>query len=196
MLTLWRFPYSTNVERVVLALAHKGLDHTSEWVDPADRSQVVALSGQPLVPVLVDDGEVVADSTRILEHLERRFPDPPLFPRDPARAAEVRVFADWFNRVWKVAPNRLAGGGPDPALEAELRGHQDVFEALLTGRDHLFGDYGAADMLAWPFLRYAVDREPADTDSFHQVLRDHLSLEGRPRLAAWIERVARRLPAA
>jgi glutathione S-transferase len=196
VLTLWRFPYSTNVERVVLALAHKGLDHASEWVDPADRSPVVALSGQPLVPVLVDDGAVVADSTRILEHLERRFPDPPLFPRDPARAAEVRVFADWFNRVWKVAPNRLADGGPDPALEAELRSHQDVFEALLTGRGHLFGDYGAADMLAWPFLRYAVDREPGDTDPFHQVLRDHLSLERRPNLAAWVERVAQRLPAA
>lgn len=195
MLTLWRFRFSTNVERVLLALAHKGLAYESRWVDPADRSPVVELSGQPLVPVLVDDGEVIADSTRILEHLERRFPEPPLFPRDPARAAEVRIFADWFDRVWKVAPNRLADEGSDRALEAELRGHQQHFEALLTGRDHLFGDFGAADALAWPFLRYAVDREPEDTDPFHQVLRAHLSLAGRPNLAAWIDRVAERLPA-
>ena len=194
MLTLWRFRFSTNVDRVVLALAHKGRDYASEWVDPADRSPVVELSGQPLVPVLVDEGEVVADSTRILEHLERRFPDPPLYPRDPARAAEVRVFADWFDRVWKVAPNRLAEHGPDRALEAELRDHQDLFEALLTGREHLFGEYGAADMLAWPFLRYAIDDEREDTDPFHQVLRDHLELAGRPNLAAWIDRVAARFP--
>lgn len=194
MLTLWRFRFSTNVERVLLALAHKGLEFRSEWVDPEDRSPVVALSGQPLVPVLVDDGEAIADSTRILEHLERRFPEPPLYPRDLARAAEVRVFVDWFNRVWKVAPNRLAAEGADPALEAELRSHQDVFEALLSGRGHLFGEFGAADVIAWPFLRYATDREPADTDPFHQVLRDHLSLDGRPGLAAWIERVAARLP--
>jgi glutathione S-transferase len=194
VLTLWRFPFSTNVDRVVLALAHKRLDYASEWVDPADRSAVVALSGQPLVPVLVDDDEVVTDSARILEHLERRFPDPPLYPRDPARAAEVRIFVDWFDRIWKPAPNRLAAEGADPALEAELRGHQDLFEALLAGREHLFGDYGAADMIAWPFLRYAIDAERDDTDPFHQVLREHLSLDGRPNLAAWIDRVAARFP--
>ena len=51
MIRVWRIPFSTNVERVALALAHKGL--AVEWVgvDPADRRRsVVAVSGQPLVP--------------------------------------------------------------------------------------------------------------------------------------------------
>src|SRR5438128_7203847 len=68
---LYRFRHSTNVDRVVLALAYKGLDAESVWVDPADRSPVEQVSGQPLVPVLVDGDEVVADSTTIIEHLER-----------------------------------------------------------------------------------------------------------------------------
>ena len=52
MIRVLRIPLSTNVERVALALAHKGLE--VEWVDvdPDDRSPVVALSGQELVPVL------------------------------------------------------------------------------------------------------------------------------------------------
>lgn len=99
-LRLYRIPFSTNVERVALALAHKGLEVDSVVVESADRSEVVRVSGQELVPVLVDGETVVSDSTAILEHLEERFPDQPLYPTDPARRAELRLFIDWFNRVW------------------------------------------------------------------------------------------------
>ena len=30
------------------------------------------------------------------------------------------------------------------------------FERLLEGRDHLFGDFSAADCIAFPFLKYAT----------------------------------------
>ena len=63
---VYRIPFSTNVERVALAAGHKGIE--LEWVDvdPADRSPVVAVSGQELVPVLDDDGTIVFDSPLIL----------------------------------------------------------------------------------------------------------------------------------
>ena len=60
---VYRIPFSTNVERVSLALGHKGLEVDWADLDPADRSEVERLSGQPLVPVLVENGDVVADST-------------------------------------------------------------------------------------------------------------------------------------
>ncbi len=196
MLRLYRFPYSTNVDRVLLALGHKGLEVESVWIDPADRSPVEEVSGQPLVPVLVDGGRVIPDSTAIIEHLERTHPEPPLFPADPARAAEVRVFVDWFNRVWKKPPNLLAeqpDAGEAAAWAEELRGSLDVFEALLDGRDFLFGAFGAADCSAWPFLRYATATpEPDDTDPFHHVLAEHLATTRHERLIAWIDRVAAR----
>ena len=56
---LYRIPFSTNVERVALALAHKGLEVEPVDVDPNDRSPIVAVSGQSLVPVLEDEGRVV-----------------------------------------------------------------------------------------------------------------------------------------
>ena len=82
---------------MALALAHKGLEAESVVIDYSDRSPVERVSGQPLVPVIEDGGEVVADSVRILEWLERRHPEPPLFPADPARRAETDVFIEWFN---------------------------------------------------------------------------------------------------
>jgi glutathione S-transferase len=199
VLRVFRIPLSTNVERVALAAGHKGLE--LEWidVDPADRSPVDQVSGQTLVPVLVDGDEVVADSPRIIERLESRFPEPPLYPRDDARRAEVSIFIDWFNRVWKRPPNLMAAelekDEPDEAkvrtLSEEMRAALDRFEALLSGRDYLFGEFGAADCIAFPFLKYAVLGLPAgDDELFHRILVEHQPLGGGyPRLTAWVARV-------
>lgn len=198
MITLYRAPFSTNVERVALALAHKGLDAESAVISYGDRRPVERVSGQGLVPVIDDGGTVIADSTAILEYLERTRPDPPLYPTDPARRAEMRVFIDWFNRVWKVAPNaikeELGGMGPDHAridsLAREMDAHLDLFEEMLDGRDHLMGDFSAADCVAFPFLKYALRRDPEDDELFHRILEEHQLLgPQRLRLAEWIERV-------
>ena len=195
---LYEIPFSTNVERVTLALAHKGISVEHVAVDPADRSPVREASGQDLVPVLVDDGRVVADSTSILQYLELEHPDPALYPPDEARRTEVIVFVDWFNRVWKFAPNeierRLAGGDKDvEGLGAELRDSRDLFEGLLAGREYLFGEFSVADCIAFPFLKYAVLWDEDDEDLFHRILVDHLQLDGaHPRLDDWIRRVDER----
>jgi glutathione S-transferase len=198
---VYRIPYSTNVERVALALAHKSI--AVEWVDvdPDDRSPVVALTGQDLVPVMATDhGEVVADSMRIVSWLEKRRPDPPLWPASLARRAEVDVFIEWFNRVWKLPPNAMAAEltGPEPDqqrlhdLSDELRGWLHLFEEMLDGRDWLMGEaFGAADICAFPFLKYGVlELRSDDTDPFHRVLSEHLPISGAfPEIEAWVHRV-------
>lgn len=196
---LFAIPRSLNVERVTLALAHKGLDVEIQLVDPADRADVVEASGQELVPVLVDDdGAVVFDSPIILEHLEQRVPDPPLWPADPARRAEMDVFVDWFDRVWKRPPNRIVAemeaDEPDTGkvdrLGTAIRDSLDRFERLLHGRDYLFGDeITAADYLAFPFLQYARGIDDDDREVFHVVLERWLRSREHPRLDAWIERI-------
>lgn len=198
-----RIPFSTNVERVALALGHKGV--AVEWVDvdPADRGEVERLSGQSLVPVLEDGGTVVFDSTAILRYLEERHPEPPLYPADPARRAELDIFVDWFNRVWKRPPNELyvelTRPEPDAArvdrLSLALAGALPLFDDLLGGRDYLFGDeFSAADCAAFPFLKYAVLPLPdGDDEPFHRILRERQPLDGRhSRLRAWILRVDER----
>ena len=191
MIRLYRAPWSTNVERVTLALAHKGLEAESVWIDYSDRSEVERVSGQPLVPVIEDDGTVVSDSLAILRHLEARFPEPPLFPADRARRAELDVFLDWFDRVWKVAPNAIE---ENPSRAGELSvvmdHHLDLFESMLHGRDFLMGDeLTAADCAAYPFLKYAVSRDPEDDEAFHVILDAHQSADGRSNLADWVSRV-------
>jgi glutathione S-transferase len=199
MITLYRARFSTNVERVAIALALKGLEAESIVISYDDRSPVIEVSGQGLVPVIVDDGQVVADSIRILRHLDERYPEPPLFPADRGRRAQVDIFIDWFNEVWKRAPNamedELEKAAPDQArvreLSARMAATLPLFEDLLDGRGHLFGELTAADLAAYPFLKYGAGRDPADVELFHRLLEEHLRLDGRyPRLRAWIERIA------
>jgi glutathione S-transferase len=192
LLRVYRIPFSTNVERVALAAAHKGIE--LEWidVDARDRSPVVEVSGQELVPVLDHDGRIVVDSTEILRYFEELFPEPALF-----RTPEIEIFVDWFNRVWKVPPNAIEAerrnDQPDrariDALGAELTGSLDLFERLLAGREFLFGAFSAADCAAFPFLKYMLDDNEEDDEPFHQILREYLPADRHPRVAAWIRRV-------
>jgi glutathione S-transferase len=198
-LRLYRVPFSTNVERVALAAGHKEVE--LEYVDVPydDRAEIVRVSGQELVPVLVDGDRVITDSPVILDYLEERFPEPPLYPADPSRRAEVRVFVDWFNRAWKRPPNLIAAeeekAEPDTekiaALQRQITGALPLFEDLLAGRDYLLGDeLGMADVVAFPFLKYATVWDEGDEHRFHEILRDAMPLDGRcPRLDAWIARM-------
>jgi glutathione S-transferase len=201
LIRLYRARYSTNVERVALALAFKGLEAESTWIEYSDRRPVEEVSGQGLVPVIVDGETVVHDSPAILRYLEQRRPDPPLFPADAARRAEVDVFVDWFNLVWKTWPNGIEAelGRPEPDAGV-IAGHAarmsealDRFESMLAGRDHLMGDgFSAADCIAFPFVKYAAGRDPEDGELFHRILDEHQSVNGRERLRDWIGRVGAR----
>jgi len=199
-LRIHRIPWSTNVERIALAAAHKGVPVTYVDHDPGDRSALRALSGQDLVPVAeFPGGEVLADSPLILQRLEELVPEPPLWPHDPAQRAQADVFVEWFNRVWKLPPNAIEAElrKDDPDREAirawaqELRGWLPWFEALLTGRTHLLGDaLSVADVIAFPFLRYGLLHDPQDDEPFHRVLIEEMPIgDEHPLLSEWIRRL-------
>ena len=71
--------------RAKLALKHKGL----AWRDEPmgfNEKQKIAFAQSQTVPVIHDGTKVVKDSWAIAEHLERTYPDKPLFPNDPGRS--------------------------------------------------------------------------------------------------------------
>jgi glutathione S-transferase len=96
------------------------------------------LSALGKVPVLVENGRVIADSTAIVRHLESTTPDPPLRPADPAARAYCDLIEDWADESlyhvvgafkWLNPANRAAalrntmheiGGGPFAPLVGRL----------------------------------------------------------------------------
>jgi glutathione S-transferase len=76
--TLYRCPTPTDwlcpCGKAARALSRHGIEHEQVRVPLRRdrRPEIEALSGQRRVPVLVIDGEVIADSKRIVENLEHR----------------------------------------------------------------------------------------------------------------------------
>ena len=137
---------------------------------------------------------------RIVAYVDELVPQPPLYPREDARYAEMMIFIEWFDRVWKVAPNQIAAElqaeNPDHmliiALGREMRLALDGFEALLSGRKFLMGsELSAADCAVFPFVKYALHRDPVDGEPYHRMLDDYQELDGddHMRLRSWIERI-------
>ena len=93
---LHQFKHSAFCEKVRLVLAAKGLEATLVEVVPGlGQLELFRLSGQRQVPVLVDGSEVIADSTDIALHLEKRHPLPALLPADPRARSQVLLLEDW-----------------------------------------------------------------------------------------------------
>jgi glutathione S-transferase len=105
---LIQIPFSHNCIKVRVALQIKGLPYEVENIRPMDRSEVIRVSGQGLVPVLVDGERAVADSTAILLYLEERQPEPPLVPRDPAARDLCLLLEDWADRAFMESSRRIA----------------------------------------------------------------------------------------
>jgi glutathione S-transferase len=124
VLKLWELSPSPNNLKVRLALRFKGIPFEAIPVDPADRSGVLAISGQELTPVIEDRGIVLNDSEAILHYLEANYRDAPrLFPSTgPGRRAcdtlkerlDRELGSPWL-------PVFLHGIGRRPELDASAR---------------------------------------------------------------------------
>ena len=84
--------------RTKMALAHKGLEvETIPW--RFTEKDKLPQPNQGRVPVIIDDGRVVHDSTAIAEYLEQRYPHHPSLFGDAAGKALTRFVQNWTETV-------------------------------------------------------------------------------------------------
>jgi glutathione S-transferase len=178
-----RCPYCA---RVRIALAEKGIEYETVEVDLADRPAWI-YEKNPLgrVPVLEEDTFVLAESAVIDEYLDDRYPEPPLWPADPAERALGRMLVFRFDELSR--PYYALRRGEDGAAD-RLDVALGELDALLEGRPFLSGrEFGLADIAYVPWILRARDRLDVDLSRF-SALADWLArLEVRPSIAAEIE---------
>jgi glutathione S-transferase len=120
---LWQFRASHFNEKARWALDWKGVRHERRSLLPGPHAPVVLwLTGQTALPVLQMDGETIPDSTRIIEALERRHPERPLYPADPDARRRALDLEDFFDREIGVHIRRALFHTvlPDTAFAADL----------------------------------------------------------------------------
>jgi glutathione S-transferase len=148
----------------------KGLDYEVDPITPFfGNDEFRRLSPLCRIPVLIDDGLVLTDSTVIAEYLDDEYPEPPLLPGEPrerARARWLEEFADtrlgdvfiWglfypkmvHPRVWKEPGDQ---DRIDKTLSTDLPIALDYLEAQLPEEGYLFGTIGLADIAIASFFR-------------------------------------------
>jgi glutathione S-transferase len=170
-----RCPYCA---RVRIVLAEKGVAYETVVVDLDDRPAWI-YEKNPLgrVPVLEEEAFVLPESAVINEYLEERYPEPALWPVDPAERAQGRLLVERFDSLSRPyyalrRGDEEARGRLDPELAA--------LDGLLAGRPFLTGrEFGLADAAYLPWILRADSSLGVDLDA-------------HPALAEWVERCAER----
>jgi glutathione S-transferase len=98
MFTLYQFQFSHYCEKARWALDYKGIPYAQRNLLPGLHTKVARkLAPKSCLPIIVDGGTVVQDSTSIISFLGQRFPDRPLTPRDPTEAKEALEWEEYFD---------------------------------------------------------------------------------------------------
>ncbi len=191
-LVLYQHPFAMYCWKALIALYERDVRFTADLVE-ADRSALVALWPPASIPLLLDDGAVVAESSVIVEHLDRHGDAPPLIPADPDQALQARLWdrvvdgylATPVQRIVADALRRPDLKDPDgvsqahttidlgyATLDCQLNSRYD--DGWLAGDDFTLADCAAA-----PALHYADVLHPLDRDE-------------HPALAAYFDRLLTR----
>lgn len=166
--------------KVLAFIAEKGLDTEHKPVAPHDASSAFKLAS-PLgqIPAFSDDVVNLCDSAAICHYLERRYPDPPLFPVDAksyGRMVWFDQFADHFlgtaeckivtNLVVKPMRGEKADiQAVDAAMNQELPKLFDYLESQIDGPFMAGKALSLADLaVASPFASLKVAGYILDAD--------------------------------
>jgi glutathione S-transferase len=192
-LALHYHPLSSYCHKVLVAVDELGLAVDAQVVnlgDPAARDAFLRLWPTGRIPLLVDDGVAVPESSIMIEHLQRRHaPHAALVPHDAQQALEVRLWDRLLDQyvmnpmqaiiAQRLRPEAERDAGATPAAHAVLAMAYRMVDERMAGRNWLAGDaFTLADCAAAPALFYAVTLAPLPAD--------------HPHLAAYFERLVAR----
>jgi glutathione S-transferase len=125
---LWHLEPSHYNEKARWALDYKRIRHVRRAVRPGLQELTARrLRAGRTVPILQLNGRTIGDSTRIIEEIERRWPEPPLYPSDPEERRRALALEEYFDEAV----------GPDirRVLFADNLAEPEKFFGIFSGPD-------------------------------------------------------------
>jgi glutathione S-transferase len=159
---LWQYSFSNYNEKARWALDFKGIPHRRRSLLPGSPRALAFSRGDGTLPVVDLDGRRIIDSTRIIEALEERQPEPALYPADPEERRRALDLEEYFDEHAGHDMRRVGfwEGRSQPALMATF---------LATGHGAAArAQQRAMFPVAW---RYVVRRYGFDEESYERSKR-------------------------
>ncbi|MEX5683855.1 glutathione S-transferase family protein [Pseudomonas silesiensis] len=183
---LYNFPRSGHAHRVELMLSLLQLPTELIFVDLAKgahkQPEFLALNAFGQVPVIDDQGVVLADSNAILVYLAQKYGNGRWLPVDPVGAAKVQRWLSVAAGPIAFGPARArlitVFGAPHNAEEAISRSHDvlKVIDQELAHTTFLAGSEPTiADVAAYSYIAHAPE--------------GNVSLEDYANVRAWLKRI-------
>ncbi|MEN5038419.1 glutathione S-transferase family protein [Pseudomonas sp. TWI929] len=183
---LYNFPKSGHAHRIELMLSLLNLPTELVFVDLAKgahkQPDFLALNPFGQVPVIDDNGTVVADSNAILVYLAKKYDNGTWLPEEPAAAARVQ-------RWLSVAAGPLAFG-PAAARLVTVFGASFNTDEVIT-RAHTLLKVIDAELAKTPFLAGSTPTI-ADIANYSYIAHapeGNVSLEPYANVRSWLARV-------
>lgn len=169
-LQLYAHPFSSYCQKVLVALYENDIRFDFRMLTPDDSQATAefdALWPLKRMPVLVEDGRTVVESTIIIEYLDLYHPGPMrLLPDDPRAALDVRMMDRLFDNYVHTPTQTIVFDAlrpkesRDPYGVANARKLLDTayiwMDKTLADREWAAGlDFSLADCSAAPCLFYA-----------------------------------------
>lgn len=166
---IYGHPFASYYQKVLVALYENATPFELRLLAPGhDREGAEFAALWPLrhMPVLVDGGRTLVESTIIIEHLDIHHPGRrPLIPADADAALEARFMDRFFDNYVMTPVQKIVGDSlrkpadRDPFGVAEANAALETsyrwLEERLGAREWAAGDFGLADCAAAPSLFYA-----------------------------------------
>jgi glutathione S-transferase len=201
-LTLHYHPLSSCCHKLLIALDELAIEVDKRLLnlgDPAERAAFLALWPTGKMPLLVDDGRPIPETSIIIEHLQRHHARPGrvLIPQDADAALQVRLWDRLFD-IYVMTPMQaltadLLRAEADRDAINVARARDGLLSAYawinrhLEGRTWVAGDeFSMADCAAAPALFYAVTYVPLAAQHPHLALYFE-RLMNRPSVARTVD---------
>ncbi len=139
--TLYAHPFSSYCQKVLIALYENATPFTYRVIGPDDPEAVsewAALWPLKRMPVLVDDGKSVLESTSIIEYLALHYPgENKLLPECPEAALEARMMDRVFDNYIMTPMQKIVLDHLRPESDRDSYGVRQAREMLSTAYDWL-----------------------------------------------------------
>ena len=188
MITIHGSPVSPFVRKTLVCLIEKGIEHEVNPVTPFPPPEShLKISPLGKIPAMTDGDLAIPDSSAICGHLEKRFPEPPLYPTAAADYGRALWYEDWADNELPKATsalffNRIAvkmmGREPDTAvIQAIIEKAQppifDYLETEIGDKTYLCGDtFSIADIaITCQFIQMMYSGEELPANSHPSIAR-------------------------
>lgn len=158
MLTLFHWEPNANSGKPMLALAEKGVEYESHYLDLLNfdqhKPEYLRINPDGTIPALVHGEKVLTESTPMMEYVDEAFEGPPLRPADPKERWRMRWWMRFFDAYfapslsmigWSVFVGPAVRNRDRAELEAAIR-RIPLESRRIAWRKAMFNEFSESEL--------------------------------------------------